>query len=98
MALTIRNISDDQIEMAKAITGLATGSGSVVACVELAVSQSKMIAELESQVSRLQAKCNRSDRILESLSGSADEILTMIRQGELFDSPPLPSKASLLSS
>lgn len=84
MAITIRNITNEQIETAKALSGKRTASSGVVACVDLAASQAEMIAKLRSQVNDLEEKCKQSDGVIRSLGEAADQALTVIRQRRLF--------------
>jgi len=83
MAITIRNITEKQIQLAKDISGKGTAASGVVACVDIAFSQVETIAKLRDQVKALEQKCNHSDAVMSRLASAADEALCIVRQRNL---------------
>ena len=81
MALTIRNITPEQIETAKNLTGKGTASGSVVACVDMA--NRLFTKNLAQKIRELEEKLAHANRVFERLASSADEALCIVRQKEL---------------
>ena len=83
MALTIRNITPEQIETAKALSGNGTASSGIVACVDLAASQFDRLRSQEREIEKLREKLAHANRVFERLASSADEALCIVRQREL---------------
>lgn len=83
MALTIRNITQEQIDLAKEISGKGTASGAVVACVEIAQRRIDRCNAQEQEIRDLKDRINHLERIQAKLANAADEALTIIRQREL---------------
>jgi hypothetical protein len=87
MALTIRQITDDQIEMAKAITGKGTASGAVVGCIDIAQRRIERCIAQDAEILALREQLAHSRRVLDRLASAADETLTIVRQKDLLESP-----------
>ncbi len=83
MALTIRNITPEQIEIAKNLTGKGTASGSVVACVDMANRLFTKNLAQKQKIRELEEKLAHANRVFERLASSADEALCIVRQKEL---------------
>ena len=83
MAITIRNITDEQIELAKLESGKGTASAAVVACVDKCAKRGRQIEHLMSEIEKLREKLAHSDRVMARLSSSADEALCIVRQRDL---------------
>jgi len=83
MAITIRNITDEQIELAKLESGKGTASAAVVACVDKCAERGRRIEQLMSEKEKLREQLAHSDRVMSLLSSSADEALSIVRQRDL---------------
>lgn len=83
MAITIRNITEKQIQSAKDISGRGTASAAVTDCIDIAYHQTEMIAKLLDQVQALEQKCHHSDAVMSRLASAADEALCIVRQRNL---------------
>ncbi len=83
MALTIRKISDQQIESAKFLTDKGTASAAVVACIDLAYKYHNLVQSQKNEIERLCERVQRLERVQERLASAADEALTIVRQREL---------------
>jgi hypothetical protein len=83
MAITIRNITDEQIELAKVESGKVTASAAVVACVDKCAKRGRQIEHLMSENEKLREQLAVSDRLMACLSSSADEALCIVRQRRL---------------
>lgn len=83
MAITIRNITDEQIEMAKNISGKGTASAGVVACVDIAARSLERCIAQDAKIAELREDLAQRERVMSRLAASCDEALTIIRQKEL---------------
>jgi hypothetical protein len=83
MALTIRQITDDQIEMAKAITGKGTASGAVVACIDVATRHIERNILHDQEIRALREQLAQARGVIGRLASAADETLTIARQNDL---------------
>lgn len=83
MALTIRNITDEQIEQAKTETGYGTASRALVECVELAAARRRLLDAEYEKTRKLTERIHHLEAIQARLANAADEALTIIRQREL---------------
>jgi hypothetical protein len=83
MTITIRKITDEQIELAKVESGKCTASAAVVACVDKCAKRGHQIEHLMSEIEKLREKLAHSDRVMARLSSSADEALCIVRQRDL---------------
>ena len=83
MAITIRNITDEQIETAKNISGKGTASGAVVSCIEIAARSLERSIVQDVQIRELKEEVAHLNRIMERLASAADEALCVVRQKEL---------------
>lgn len=83
MAITIRNITDEQIELAKSESGYGTASRALVECVELAASRRRLMDDLYKRNDELKERIRHLESIQARLANAADEALTIIRQREL---------------
>lgn len=82
MALTVRTITDEQIEMAKQMTGKGAASSALVACVELLADRTARVASLEKRVYELSEQLRVKDQTLHRAAHSASELLTVVQQGD----------------
>lgn len=71
MALTIRNISEQQIELAKELTGQGTASSALVACVELAAEKHKKVVEYSEYVGELHRELGKLYALIDRAQESA---------------------------
>lgn len=83
MALTIRKISDQQIESAKFLTDKGTASAAVVACIDLAYQYHNRDQAQRDEIKRLKERVQLLERVQEKLAHAADEALCIVRQREL---------------
>jgi len=83
MALTIRNITDEQIEQAKQETGKGTGSAALVELIELSASRRRVIDSQAKEIRELREKLAHANRVMERLASAADDALCIVRQKEL---------------
>lgn len=83
MALTIRNISEEQKEKAKALTGKGAASAAVTSCVDLAVEYKDRWEKEQRENARLRDELRHMQDVMSRLSSAADEALCIIRQREL---------------
>lgn len=83
MALTIRQITDEQIEAAKSETGKGTGSAALVDLIDLAVSRRQLVSALMAENDVLRERLKYSQSVVSRLAASADEVLAIVRQGDL---------------
>ena len=83
MALTIRQISEEQKETAKQLTGKGAASAAVTACVDLAASQKGTIERQSETIAELRERVAMLERSQRRLAEAADEALWIIRQREL---------------
>jgi len=83
MALTIRKISDQQIESAKFLTDKGTASAAVVACIDLAYHYHNRDQGQKEEIRRLKERVELLERVQGKLATAADEVLCIIRQREL---------------
>lgn len=84
MAITIRYITDEQIETAKGISGKCTASGAVVSCIDIASRSLERTIVQDAQIRELKEEIAHLNRIMERLADAADEALCIVRQKELF--------------
>lgn len=82
MALTIRNITDQQIESAK-FTEKGTASAAIVGCVDLAYQYYNRDQQQKQEIERLRERVQLLERVQEKLAHAADEALCIVRQREL---------------
>lgn len=83
MALTIRKISDQQIESAKFLTDKGTASAAVVACIDLAYHYHNRVQSQNEEIRKLKERVQLLERVQEKLASAADEALCIVRQREL---------------
>lgn len=83
MALTIRQISDEQKEIAKELTGKGAASAAVVACVDLAAQQARRIEIQNQELAKARDRIRQLEGVQDRLAQAADEALCIIRQREL---------------
>lgn len=83
MALTIRKITDQQIESAKFLTGKGTASAAVVECVDLAFKLYNQDQSQKQEIARLKERVALLERVQAKLANAADEALCIVRQREL---------------
>lgn len=83
MALTIRKISDQQIESAKFLTDKGTASAAVVACIDLAYQYHNRDQSQRDEIKRLKERVQLLERVQEKLAQAADDALCIVRQREL---------------
>lgn len=83
MALTIRKITDQQIESAKFLTDKGTASAAVVACIDLAYQYHNRDKSQQEEIRRLKERVQLLERVQEKLASAADEALCIVRQREL---------------
>jgi hypothetical protein len=83
MAITIRNITDEQIQMAKDLSGKGTASAGVVACIDIAARSVERTIVQDAQIRELKEEVAHLNRIMERLASAADEALCIVRQKEL---------------
>lgn len=83
MALTIRNITDQQIESAKFLTEKGTASAAIVGCVDLAYQYYNRDQQQKQEIERLRERVQLLERVQEKLAHAADEALCIVRQREL---------------
>lgn len=83
MALTIRNITEEQKQQAMAETGCGTASASLVYLIDLAASRRRVIDQLYKENDELKKRVQHLERVQERLASAADEALCIVRQREL---------------
>lgn len=83
MALTVRKITDQQIESAKFLTGKGTASAAVVACIDLAYQYHNRDQAQKEEIKRLKERVELLERVQAKLANAADEALCIVRQREL---------------
>lgn len=83
MALTIRQITEEQKETAKALTGKGAASAAVTACVGLAADYKSRYERGLQENQRLLDEVRHLESVLSRLGSAADEALCIIRQKEL---------------
>jgi hypothetical protein len=83
MAITIRQITDDQVEMAKAISGKGTASAAVVACIEVAGRRIERCIAQDAEIAALREELAHSRGVINRLASAADEVFTIVRQKDL---------------
>lgn len=83
MAITIRKITDEQIETAKRLTDKGTAAASVVACIAVADKSTRLVESQSETIQELRDRVRHLEMIQGRLANVCDEALTIVRQREL---------------
>lgn len=83
MALTIRHVSEEQIKMAKDLTGKATASAAIVDCITLAQGYKNMATDLQDDCKRLQLEVKKLMSILHGARSAAAVLVDSTSQADL---------------
>lgn len=83
MALTIRQVTDEEIQQAKELTGKGAASAAIVACVTLAGDYKRRYESQLKENQELRDRLRHLDQVQSRLAACCDEALTIIRQREL---------------
>lgn len=84
MALTIREISNEQIDLAKKLTGEKTASKAVISCIEPFSKQQELINSLTQQCELLKNENRSLKQKIKNAELSARQFLEKISQNDLF--------------